>query len=148
MFQVAWDQLLVHFEYARVTWLSARHGCTLYFHISSPPVSRGGDPCCLCPWPVLPEKCRKRKQHLGQALQGHPAQHFPVSRGIMFPQCLQTANEHEAHVHIPDLKMLVGKLGEEPLPEEVSYCTSYLRCSHHSPSVQWENEVKAQSPEL
>lgn len=81
-----------------------------------------------------PSSGHKRKQHLGQALWGHPAQHSPSQQGLLPPSSAPRQGMNTRLTpHIPDLEMLVGKLGEEPLQRGVSYSASYLRCSHHSP---------------
>lgn len=115
----------------------------------SPSMSRGGDPCCPLEMTSAPWEVPQDKAALGQALQGHLAQHSPCQQRDLPPYTAPRQGMNTRLMpHIPDLEMLVGKLREEPLPEEVPYCTSYLRSSHHSPQMQWEKEVEAKSPQL
>lgn len=90
-------------------------------------MSHGGDPCCLWAWPVLPERCHKRKQHLGSSA-GTPSP-AEGSSSCSAPD----RNEHKAHAPHPWPWDAGGKAGRRAFARGVPYCTSCWRCSHHPP---------------
>lgn len=79
-----------------------------------------------------------RESSTWAALQGHPAQQRDLP-----PAVPQTGMNTRLLPHIPDLEMLVGKLGEEPLPEGFLTVPPVGGAPITPHSIQWEKEVEA-----